>query len=367
MIVASQFVLFFIWFWAATSKLTHHFTNVVAVMVSNTPWNRFPAIKRRLYRNHPEDLRPSRQATYFAHLGTFIEFAFPLLLILSQGGTLGWIAVGAMVVFHIHITSTFPLAVPLEWNLFMIFGTIFLFGHYGDVPLNTLDDPLLIAIMAVVLVFIPFLGNVRPDLIAFLPAMRYYAGNWATTQWLFRDDAGAEETLDQNMVKSSPVVVKQLTTLYDEDAAELTLSKALAFRALHNHGRALNGLLFRAVDNLDDYTVREGEFLAGALIGWNFGDGHWHGKQLLDVVQERCNFAPGELRVVTMESQPIHKQQQHYKIYDAATGLIEEGDVLVRDMMDRQPWLDLKGEFPVQVAGRPRTVPEPPPQAAHVT
>ena len=30
----------------------------------------------------------------------------------------------------------------------MIFGLLFLFGHYGDVPFSTLDDPLLIAILA---------------------------------------------------------------------------------------------------------------------------------------------------------------------------------------------------------------------------
>ena len=35
-----------------------------------------------------------------------------------------------MIIFHIHITSTFPLAVPLEWNLFMIFGLLFLFGAF---------------------------------------------------------------------------------------------------------------------------------------------------------------------------------------------------------------------------------------------
>jgi hypothetical protein len=367
LIVASQFVMFWIWTWAAASKLTHHFSNVVAVMVSNTPWNRFPAIKRRLYRNHPEDLRPSKQAVYFAHLGTVIEFGFPLLLIFSQGGTLGWIAVGAMVVFHVHITSTFPLAVPLEWNLFMIFGTIFLFGHYGDVPLNTFDEPLLIAIIAVTHVIVPLLGNMRPDLIAFLPSMRYYAGNWATSQWLFKKSTNAEDKLDSTIVKPAPVVVKQLTALYDEDIAELTLTKALAFRAMHNHGRALNGLLFRAVDDLDDYIVREGEFLAGALIGWNFGDGHWHGKQLLDAVQERCNFAPGELRIITMESQPIQVQRQQYQIYDAATGLLEEGYVEVRDMMERQPWLDLKGEFPVHVDGSAATAPMPAQTAAPAT
>ena len=307
----------------------------------------------------------------FSHLGTFIEFAFPVLLILSQGGTLGWAAVIAMVIFHVHITSTFPLAVPLEWNLYMIFGTIFLFGHYGDVPLNTLDDPLLIAIMVVGLVIIPLVGNLRPQWISFFPAMRYYAGNWCTSQWLFNAASGAEEKLDQNIVKSSPIVVKQLTTLYDEDAAELTLAKALAFRALHNHGRALNGLIYRAVDNIDDYTVREGEFLAGAVIGWNFGDGHWHGKQLLDAVQERCNFAPGELIHISLEGQAIHEQIQRYKIHDAATGLVEEGIVKVSDMRERQPWLDLKGEFPVQVVGGPGVTPspaaEPPRTAAPVT
>jgi hypothetical protein len=351
MIIASQFVLFCIWWGAASSKLNRHFPNVVAVMVSNTPWNRFKTIKKRLYKNHPEDLRTSREAAMFAHLGTVMEYVLPLLLIVSSGGTLGKIAVIGMIVFHIHITSTFPLAVPLEWNLFMIFGTLFLFGHYGEVPMSALDNPLLILLLLVSLVAIPVLGNLRPDKISFLPAMRYYAGNWATSQWLFRKDADAEETFDKGIVKSAPIVHKQLTTLYDEDMADVLLTKALAFRALHNQGRALNGLLFRAVDDLEEYTVREGEFLAGATIGWNFGEGHFHGKQLLDAVQERCHYKPGELRIVTMESQPAHVQRQHYQIWDAASGLIEEGYVNVRDMVERQPWLDPTGAFPVEVTG----------------
>ena len=65
-----------------------------------------------------------------------MEFGLPLVLLLSNGGTIGWLAVAGMVIFHVHITSTFPLAVPLEWNLFMIFGLFFLFGNYGDVPLS---------------------------------------------------------------------------------------------------------------------------------------------------------------------------------------------------------------------------------------
>jgi len=76
------------------------------------------------------------------------------------------------------------------------------------------------------------------------------------------------------------------------------------------------------------------------VIGWNFGDGHLHDESLLRAVQERCGYAEGDLRVVILESQPIHRQCQHYRIVDAATGLIEEGYVDVADMVSRQPWLD---------------------------
>ena len=203
-------------------------------------------------------------------------------------------------------------------------------------------------------VLVPILGNLRPDKISFLPSMRYYAGNWATSQWLFRKD-GAEAKLDRTLVKPARVVVEQLTKLYGREMAELLLTKGLAFRAMHSHGRALNGLLPRAVDDVEAYSVREGELIAGVAVGWNFGDGHFHNEQLLAAVQERCHFAEGELRVVMIESQPAHVQRQHYRIYDAASGLIEEGYVQVADMVERQPWLDETGAFPVEVIG-PRTL-----------
>jgi Transmembrane protein of unknown function (DUF3556) len=348
--VASQLVFVCIWWGAAASKLNKHFPFVVAVMISNTPWNRSRAAKRQLYRHYPEDLRPSQRAAFAAHLGTVMEFGLPLLLLVSRGGTLCTIAVVGMIIFHVHITSTFPLAVPLEWNLFMIFGLLFLFGHYGDVPFSTLDEPLLIAAIVVVGVLVPILGNLRPDKISFLTSMRYYAGNWATSQWLFRKD-GAEEKLDRTLVKPAHVVVEQLSKLYGREMAELLLTKGLAFRAMHTHGRALNGLLPRAVEDVEAYSVREGELIAGVAVGWNFGDGHFHNQQLLAAVQERCHFTDGELRVVTIESQPAQEQRQHYQIYDAASGLIEEGYVQVKDMVERQPWLDESGTFPVEVIG----------------
>jgi hypothetical protein len=347
MIVAAQLVFVCIWWGAASSKLNKHFPFVVTVMISNTPWNRSRKAKKRLYRRHPDDLIPSSTGALAAHMGTVIEFTLPAILLLSNGGTIGWLAAIGMIVFHLHILSTFPLAVPLEWNVFMIFGILFLFGHYGSVPLSTLDDPLLILILAVTCVGIPILGNLRPDLVSFLPSMRYYAGNWATSQWLFRKEGGAEEKLDRHIVKSAPTVVEQLGHFYDRRTSELLLYKGLAFRSMHSHGRALNGLAQRAVDDVEDYRVREGELVAGVVLGYNFGDGHFHNEALLGAVQERCGFGPGELRVVTLESQPARVPTQRYRIFDAADGLIEEGTVEVADMVERQPWLDDE-PFPVR-------------------
>ena len=349
MIVAAQIVFVCIWWGAASSKLNRHFPFVVTVMISNTPWNRSRSAKRRLYRNHPEDLRPSSTGALAAHLGTVMEFTLPLILLLSQGGTIGAIAVAGMIIFHLHILSTFPLAVPLEWNIFMIFGLLFLFGHYGATPLTTLDDPLLIAILLLSCVGIPVLGNFRPDLVSFLPSMRYYAGNWATSQWLFRKDSSAEGKLDREIIKSAPIVTEQLAKFYDPELCEVLLYKGLAFRSMHSHGRALNGLLPHAVDDIDEYDVREGELVAGVVLGYNFGDGHFHNHQLLAAVQERCRFEEGELRMIALESQPAHLQSQRYRIYDAATGLVEEGWVDVADMVERQPWLDER-PFPTQTA-----------------
>ena len=353
-IVAWQFIFVFIWWGAAASKLNHHFPFVVSVMLSNAPWNRFRAFKRRLWRDYPEDMRPSRLSAAIAHFGTVQEFTWPLLLITVDNELIRTIAIVGMIVFHVNITSMFPLAVPLEWNLFMIFGILFLFGHYGDVPLSTLDDPLLIAMIAIICLGLPILGSIRPDKISFLPSMRYYAGNWATTQWLFRKGSGAEEKLDREILKPARIIIEQVGEIYDREMAEYLLNKGLGFRAMHSHGRALNALLPHAVDDVDAYDPREGELISNVVNGWNFGDAHFHGKQLLDAVQEICVFEPADLRVIVLESEPAARGRgrQRYKIYDAATGLIEEGSVGVADMVRRSPWLDESFDFPVEVTER---------------
>jgi hypothetical protein len=371
-IVAWQFVLLFIWWGAASSKLNKHFPFVVSVMTSNAPLLRSKAVKRRLWRDYPNDMLPSRGAALFAHSGTVQEFLWPLLLITVDNDVVRTIAIVGMILFHVNITSMFPLAVPLEWNIFMIFGIVFLFGHYGDVPLSSLDDPLLIVLIALWGIGMPIYGSLNPDKVSFLPSMRYYAGNWATTQWLFRKGSDAEQKIDTQIVKAAPLVVEQVAALYDRETAEFLLNKGLSFRSMHSHGRALNALLPHAVDDVEEWDVREGELMSNVINGWNFGDAHFHGPQLLAAVQERCNFAEGEVRIVFLESEPMAgsptRGKQRYEIHDAVSGLIEEGYVRVDDMVSRQPWLDESFDFPVEVTGGPglnrRTAPAAPGEPA---
>ena len=211
------------------------------------------------------------------------------------------------------------------------------------------------------------LGNLFPDRFSFLMSMRYYAGNWATSLWLFKRPA--QTRLDSHIRKVAPAVRTQLEGMYGPEDADLVLNLGNAWRAMHHHGRALNGLLPRAIanltdnldynlaDNLDAYEVVEGETVAGVVLGWNFGDGHLHDEQLLAAIQERCGYEPGDVRVILLESQPIHHQWQHYRIVDAATGLVEEGHVRVEDMVRRQPWLD--GEPSIEVTPLAHSVARP--------
>jgi hypothetical protein len=361
-LAAAQLVMLLLWWGAATSKLNRHFPFVVSVMISNAPLHMSTWLKRRLYRSFPDDLRPSTLSRLLAHGGTVIEFTVPVVLVLSPNPTATALAVAVMVVFHLHILSTFPMGVPMEWNVFMIFSTVFLFGAHGGIGPAQIASPWLWLILAGA-ASIVVIGNLFPHRVSFLPAMRYYAGNWATSVWCFRK--GTEVRIDQAIRKVAPSIRTQLASLYGEDGADLVIHIGHAWRAMHHHGRALNGLLPRALDDVEAYDIQEGEIIAGAVLGWNFGDGHLHDENLLRAVQERCRFAEGDLRVIMLESQPIHRQRQHYRIVDAATGLVEEGHVEVADMVRHQPWLDETGTIPVTVrSATVRTVvvdPEPSP------
>ncbi len=334
-IAGAQAVQLALWFWAGFSKLNHHFPTTVCVMTSNNPVAPFAWLRRRMYRRYPDDLRPSRLAVGMGHAGTALEMAVPLVFLLSPGGSWTLIGIVLMLLLHGFITSNVPMGVPIEWNVMVVYGGFALFWAHPEVGVLDIGPPVLAVFLAVMLVAVPLAGNLFPGRFSFLLAMRYYAGNWAYGVWLFRGESYRK--LDR-LVKSAPWVYDQLDRFYDRATSVGLVGRVIAFRLMHLHGRALPLLIPNAVERLEDYEYLDGEIVAGLVLGWNFGDGHLHSEQLLGAVQEQCGFEPGELRCIFVEAQPLGRSTMAYRIHDAATGVIERGEVDVAGCRERQPW-----------------------------
>ena len=212
-----------IWIWACVSKWGEWFPFVVQVKVCNSIVWHFTRqdLHRALFRNHPTDLRASSLCWYLAHFGTVTEMLFPLMLALggdsgtagtTAGATAGivdtvgtgYLAHGGSVVgrvglfiaigFHAFIFIQIAAGAPQEWNLFTVINAVFLFGLRGglawdDVTAMAAAAPLLAAFLFVVEVVIPCIGHVSSKHVSFLPAMRYYAGNWPVSVFLVKRTA----------------------------------------------------------------------------------------------------------------------------------------------------------------------------------
>ncbi len=337
-IAGYKLVWCFIWFWAATSKLNSHFPSVIMFMMNNGPF--FPKrLKKRLFAAYPHDLRPSSMAARMAHGGTVIEYMIPVVLLLSPNDVVTVLGLCMMTSFHGFIALNNPNGMPIEWNIMMIYGGWFLFLFAPDVGLTALTAaPLLLAFLLFWLLAVPLVGNFVPSKVSFLLAMRYYAGNWAYNVWLFRKNGKAIQKLDK-LVKSTAPMRDQLRGFgLDGATLEMAVALTMSSRFMHFEGRPLLEALPRAVDDIENYEWIEGEVFGGSIIGWNFGDGHLNGKRLMDLIQPQCGFEPGEVRLVSVESQPLLNPTMRWKIWDAATGPIDEGVTDLRTMREQQPW-----------------------------
>lgn len=335
-ISSSKVVWCAIWFWAATSKINHHFPSVIMFMVNNGPlaprW-----FKKLLFRDYIDDLRPSTFASFLAHFGTFTEYTIPVILMSNDGGIGTVLGLILMTCFHGFIGGNNPSGMPVEWNILMIYGGIFLFGANAGVGITELSSsPLLVAFLFTWTTLIPTLGNFFPAYFSFLLSMRYYAGNWAYNIWLIRPEA--LHKLDR-LKKSTGTMRQQLEKMLpDEQTVELALSMSLAHRFLHIEGRPLLDALPQAVDDIEEYEWLEGEVLGGSIIGWNFGDGHLNSTQLLESIQPQCEFEEGEVRVVMVESQPLFGPTMSWKVVDAKTGVVVRGETNIASMLDVTPY-----------------------------
>src|ERR1700756_1798670 len=341
MIIALKLLIVVVWVGAGVSKFGQHFSNVVPPMVSNSPSLPFKWLKRMHYRDFPRDLRPSRVADLMAHVaGTTVEIIAPLILLFSPWPWLTVPAAVLMVAFHLFIISTFPIAVPLEWNVLFAYATIFLFlgfPAWRGFAVTDMSSPWLTVAVVAALLFFPILGNFRPDKVSFLPSMRQYAGNWATAVWAFAP--GSEAKLNK-VTRTAKNQGDQFVDFgYEPNWADVTMQRVISWRTLHSQGRGLFSVLLKNLPDIDTRSVREGEFVCNSLIGFNFGDGHLHDENMIAAVQREAAFEPGELIVVWVESQAWGSNVQHYQVIDGALGVIERGTWKVADAVAAQPWL----------------------------
>ena len=200
MIIALKLLIVIVWVGAGVSKFGLHFTNVIPPMVSNSPTMPFKWLKRAHYRNYPE--RPASVASRHLHgaraghrRGNRCP-AYPVVLTLAVAhgdrGRRSWSR---------SICSSFRRSRwRCRWNgtCCSPTATIFLFlgfPNWDGYGIADMSSPWLTVAIVAGLLFFPVLGNLRPDLVSFLPAMRQYAGNWASAVWAFAP--GAEEKLNR--------------------------------------------------------------------------------------------------------------------------------------------------------------------------
>ena len=132
----------------------------------------------------------------------------------------------------------------------------------------------------------------------------------------------------------------------------MLIFKGLAFRSMHSHGRALKFAACRRQTS-DDVrclpSVRDEKSSPASCSATTSGDRASLRNEGLPGGGPEALPLPGRASCAWSCSSPSPPPSQRYRIYDAASGLVEEGWVEVADMVERQPWLD--GEpFPTRTA-----------------
>ena len=199
-------------------------------------------------------------------------------------------------------------------------------------------NPALLVIVVCVALAPIILGALRPQYVSFLVGMKQYAGNWASGTFSFRDKS-MEDRINERIVKAADNQIDQLDPLFGMEISEIFIQKAVAFRMMHPMGRMHISALMRHTDSLDHRIQREGEFVSNVLTGWNFGDGHCLDERLIEALQERCQYEPGDVVVAWTESQPAFNKKVQYRVIDAALGTVEKGWYHNDDAANEQPWL----------------------------
>jgi len=338
-----------LWFWAGASKLNPHFAYAVMNMTTNHPF--MPKFVRRAVVRGENDIRPSLVCKLLAHgallfeVGTALAFNF-----LPDVATVPTAVL--TVVFHTHILLNVPAAVPLEWNLMVMYGVRFLFVQYQHVvPCVVLPQhPGLAVFVALMGFLIPLVGNLKPGWVSFLFAMRYYAGNWCWSLFVFDDYAHVIEIGKRAKTVFAFDAQKQIEDMGTTPEVALMLGNiGTVVGALHLNMRWLQLVIPKHIpeEKLKMSTPVLDGMLVGGLLGWSFGDAHLAQHALYDALQELMQFKAGQCLVFHGEGQPLFGNTHHYQVFDLGKSTsvpLEEGDIPTAKLLSLQPWGPTKAD-----------------------
>lgn len=328
-VTGAQMVQVAIWVWAGISKIGPYFPHAVGIMVCNSPVLNFQGLRRALFTDFPNDLTASTFCKLLAHAGTTAELTFPFAL--ASGTPYSLYALVMCLGFHAFITANFAMGAPQEWNIFNVSSAVFLFYFCAHLPENPADGIALGATAAlpvwlkvylgIAIVLVPFIGNAFPRYVSFLLAMRYYAGNWRVSGWMWR--ASADKKWDKVLKgkAASGMTSNQLGMFWGPKVRLNIMYRVMAFRSMHIHGRLLPQLIRNVIkgESMDGWRYSEGELIAGSVLGYNFGDGFLHDSTLLrHVVQPAAQFAKGELYMISLSACGLFEDEIRWEVWDAS-------------------------------------------------
>ena len=228
------------------------------------------------------------------------------MLFFSHGDWPTATAAFVMIVFHLNILLAFPMGVPLEWNVFMIFGVLWLFVAHAQLGLSSVTDPVPLAVLFVLIAGTVVIGTCTRARFPSCPAC-------ATTPAIGTPPCGVSSrpsTKSSAWVRARLAHVPHTTRAAVQDQRGNPGSDSPRIRIPgneHRRARAVHPGAPGAGQDTTRTTTTCARVKSSArwFSGWNFGDGHMHNECLIEALQERCGFEPGDVRVVILDAQPI--------------------------------------------------------------
>mmetsp|Transcript_129800 Transcript_129800/g.403711 ORF Transcript_129800/g.403711 Transcript_129800/m.403711 type:complete len:588 (+) Transcript_129800:70-1833(+) len=352
-IAGCQWVQLVLWIMVGVSKCGPWFKYAIQVLVRDAVWT--PCLPRhfsaKLFNRDFQrgDYTPSRVAHCLAALGAAGEWGFPLCCVLGPPGSpANAVGVFGMIVYHAFIWCTLPTASVFEWQYYTIVMTYFLYRLH---PIALPTSPLLLAFLAVVLVVLPIVGQLKPTLVPFLLAYRQYSGNWRMGSFLLRKSArpkfGRLRTYENiRYWEDAPAAMGGERANYKIAAPFMVVPQ---FRGSIS---AVEALHERLGTHPDDFDGVESFMFINAVMGWNLGGG-WEvcRESWREAMVEICGLEPGDMYMVMAEPvEPLPPYYLAFRIMDMAKGPLDA------EVFARVPYAELEGTHPLSVHIKPERI-----------